>query len=51
MDDVFIKENLQRVFGGKLLSEIKQQEAEKKPSKKPSKNVVKSPRKTSKKAK
>ncbi len=57
MNDVEIKLNVQRAFGGKLLSEIKEDQEKKKqvkrPSKKqvkiPSKKQVKTPRKTGKK--
>jgi len=55
MNDVEIKQNLQRAFGGKLISEIKeiqqQKKAEKKPSKKAKKNAPKTPKKTAKKTK
>lgn len=65
MNDVEIKQNLHRAFGGKLISEIKEEQEKKKqvkipgkkrvktPSKKqvktPSKKQVKTPRKTGKK--
>lgn len=52
MNDVEIKQNLQRAFGGKLISEIQEQKnATKKPSKKASKKAPKTPKKTAKKTK
>lgn len=45
MNDVEIKQNLHRAFGGKLLSEIKEEQQKNKQVKTPSKKQVKTPSK------